>query len=68
MEYSIYLCRKCGAVCAAREGATTFTCLTCGTRNDAGRSVNIVKKVDSKNIHLVISKLKMERAKKSSTL
>ena len=65
MKYDIYLCKKCGVVCAGREQALSFKCMYCGTVNKAGRSGRMATGVESKNIAEVIGKIKMARAEKS---
>jgi tRNA(Ile2) C34 agmatinyltransferase TiaS len=64
MEYSIFLCRKCGAICASREGAATFSCTSCGKRNSAEKSLSLARGIESKAIPSLIAKLKMDYAKK----
>ncbi len=63
MEYSINLCRKCGSVCAARSGASTFGCTTCGTRNSVAKAVRLVDSVPSKDVPSTIASYKMAMAK-----
>lgn len=62
MNYDIFLCRKCGAVCAGREGASTFKCCHCDTVNRVDKSLRLASSVESKNVSRVIAKIKMERA------
>jgi hypothetical protein len=68
VRYDVYLCKKCGGVCAAREQASSFRCTYCGTLNKTGRSGRIASGIDSKNIAEVIGKIKMARAEKSKTM
>jgi hypothetical protein len=68
MKYDIYLCRKCGGVCAGRQGATTFTCCYCGTRNSTEKSLRLVGGVESKEVPNTIGRLKTARAGKYSAL
>ncbi|MCX8182162.1 MAG: hypothetical protein N3D12_03485 [Candidatus Methanomethyliaceae archaeon] len=63
MRYNIYLCRKCGAVCAGREGASSFKCHFCGKRNIAERAIPIVKGVESKDVQQTIAKIKLSKIK-----
>ncbi|MBC7113481.1 MAG: hypothetical protein H5T34_05645 [Candidatus Methanomethyliales bacterium] len=63
MRYNIYLCRKCGAVCAGREGASSFTCCYCGSRNNTEKAVRVVKGVDSKEVQQTIARLKLSKFK-----
>jgi len=68
LKYDIYLCRKCGGVCAGRQDATTFTCCYCGTRNSAEKSLRLAGGVESKDVPDTIGRIKMARAGKCSTL
>lgn len=68
MKYDIYLCRKCGGVCAGRQDASTFMCCYCGTRNSAEKSLRLAGGVESKDVPDAIGRLKMARARKGSTL
>lgn len=68
MKYDIYLCRKCGGVCAGRLRATTFTCCYCNTRNRTKKSLRLVSGVESKEVPNTIAKLKTVRAGKDSAL
>ena len=63
MRYNIYLCRKCGAVCAGREGASSFTCCNCGRKNDAQGAVTIVREVESRDVPQTIAKIKLSKIK-----
>lgn len=68
MNYDIFLCKKCDAVCAGREGASTFKCCHCGTVNRVDKSLRLALDVDSKNVSGVIARIKMARADKSKSL
>jgi len=68
MKYNIYLCRKCGGVCGGRQGATTYTCCYCGTRNRAEKCLRLVRGVESKEVPNTIGRLKTTRAGKDSAL
>jgi|YelNatPaOPRAMG01_1025707.scaffolds.fasta_scaffold01607_20 hypothetical protein len=63
LRYNIYLCRKCGAVCAGREGASSFTCCYCGRRNNAEGAVTIVRGVESRDVPHTIAKIKLSKIK-----
>jgi len=65
MMYSVFLCKKCGGVCAAREGTKTFRCTYCGTINHTDKGRKVATGVDSKNIQKVIGELKAAHAKRS---
>ncbi|MGC8936215.1 MAG: hypothetical protein ACP5KV_02460 [Candidatus Methanomethylicaceae archaeon] len=62
MRYNIYLCRKCGAVCAGREGANSFTCCFCGLRNRAEKTRIIARGIESKDVPHVIAQIKASKA------
>jgi hypothetical protein len=68
LKYDIYLCKKCGGVCAGRQDATTYTCCYCRTRNSAKKSLRLVGGVEPKDVPDTIGRLKMARAGKHSTL
>jgi len=68
LNYDIYLCRKCGGVCAGRQDASTFTCCYCGTRNSVEKSLRLAKGIESKDVPGAIGRIKMARAGKGSTL
>ncbi|MDH5810767.1 MAG: hypothetical protein QXO54_02425 [Candidatus Methanomethylicaceae archaeon] len=63
MRYNIYLCRKCGAVCAGREGASSFTCCFCGTRNNTEKAVSVMKGIESRDVQHVIAQIKLSKVK-----
>lgn len=63
MEYSINLCRKCGSVCAARSGASTFRCTMCGTRNAVEKAVRLADGIVSRDVPSTIASYKMAMAK-----
>jgi len=62
LKYDVYLCRRCGSVCAGSQGAASFTCCYCGARNLAERSLRLARGIDSKSVPEVIGRLKMARA------
>lgn len=68
MEYDILLCRKCGWVNAGRNGAATFTCPHCGTRNTASKCVALATKVKSGRVQEKMARIKMERAHQEGKL
>jgi hypothetical protein len=68
MKYNIYLCKKCGGICAGRLSAATFTCCYCGTRNRTEKSLRLVSGVESNEVPNIIGRLKMTRIGKASTL
>jgi hypothetical protein len=68
VNYDIFLCKKCAAVCAGREGASTFKCCHCGTVNRVDKSLRLVSGVESKNVSGMIARIKMARADKPERL
>jgi hypothetical protein len=44
------------AVCAGREGASSFTCCYCGRRNNAEGAVTIVRGVESRDVPHTIAR------------
>jgi predicted RNA-binding Zn-ribbon protein involved in translation (DUF1610 family) len=68
VNYDIFLCKKCAAVCAGREGASTFKCCHCGAANRIDRSLKLASCVESKNVSGVIARIKMARADKDQHL
>ena len=68
LRYNIYLCRRCGGICAGRDGASTFRCTYCGEVNHAGKSRKIAKEIDSNDIQATIARIKMERAEQNKKL
>jgi hypothetical protein len=68
VNYDIFLCRKCAAVCAGREGASTFKCCYCGTVNRVDKNLRLASCIESKNVSDVIARIKMTRADRSKSL
>jgi len=63
VRYNIYICRNCGAVCAGREGASSFTCCFCGRRSSTEKAIPVVKGVESKDVQRLVAQLKLSRVK-----
>lgn len=66
MRYDIYLCRRCGGVCAGRDGSSTFKCTYCGTVNRVEKSRKLATGVDSGEVSQVMGRMKMDMAKKKT--
>lgn len=62
MQYAVYLCRKCGYMCACKEGSKTFSCVKCGCRCKISNSVRVVGGIGSSEIHTAMAKLKEAQA------
>lgn len=60
--YSVFICKKCGGICATKEDSKTFKCTYCGTVNNVHKSRRLASGIDSRDIQKVIGELKMQRA------
>jgi phage FluMu protein Com len=66
MKYTIYLCRRCGGVCAGREGSLTFKCAYCGAVNQTKKSRKLATGIDSSEVSEKVGSLKMALAGKKT--